>query len=166
LNIEAWRLNARRQGSFLHLGCFHPFPENRFISAVIELFVKILPSGFALFLADWPIFQMIMITAVGIGWLVTTVVWPPLIDRTFQQILVTGRVFTVALMLCGVLVAALEGSVTATWLPYGLVLASVVLAPLAARKLLPSDANDLRHRCAKLSTNEACTMLPIKDADE
>lgn len=107
LSIQAWKNNAIRKASIFHLGPFHPKANNVFVSVCTEVAAKMALPVVAKTI-NTPLSQMKVVTAIGVVLLVLTVLWKPMVERSWNSVFIGFRLWTVCAMACACLAVVLD----------------------------------------------------------
>ena len=154
LSMTDWRVNSLRRGKVLNLGPVHPRVRHVYGNAIMELFVKVGIPVIQVLLHDHPLVLMAVTTAIVALWLLHTFLYPPLVMRKYNMVVVGSRVHILLTMLC---------ATYASWLhdrnriepPIALLAVTVVvpvvtLIAIRVKEEEEAEANDSEHRTPSL----------------
>jgi hypothetical protein len=106
-SIQAWKDNAIRKATIFHLGPFHPMAKNVFASVCTEVAAKIVLPLVAKLTQD-PLSQLKVVTSIGVLVLILTVLWVPMIEKSWNIFIIGLRSWTVCAMACACLAISLD----------------------------------------------------------
>lgn len=127
-NPTTWMFNAERKATDLYLGPMHVDGRNAFRVRVLDLAAKLMLPLIALFTAEQPKLQTVLLAFVGLTMLISSVIWKQLLNESFNIILRGSRAFTLCAMLSGCLTAFIDDPTRSEPLVFFAVSAVLVIA--------------------------------------
>jgi len=108
LSLEEWKKNAIRKATIFHFGPLHQRAENIFASICSELSAKIVLPIVVTLTRGAPFKQMKIVMFINVLLLLATLIWNPMLERSFNAILVGLRLWVVCMIACACMACILN----------------------------------------------------------